>query len=166
MSNTRPVVAERRVVQRQQDRWFAGINWTTLIQGIKHPALNIAIAILPIVIPLLLAQHVLVVVVVFAPSSTAPLLSSAVEECALLVEVLLNVRLQFFRQISHRCNLLFVPSNWVLSLQFLFSLFFFLFSYYFLFSFFFCFLFSFFFCFLFSQNFLFSLFFFFQSELI
>jgi len=100
---------------------------------------------------------VLVVVHVSAPSMTVLLLSFVVEELALLVEVLPDVRLQFTRHISHRCNVLFVLAHRLHSL--LLFLFCFLFSQNFLFLFFF-------FCFLFSQNFLFSFLFFFQSELI
>ena len=154
MSNACPVVAERGVVQRQQDRCFAGAIWIGIIQGPKHPALNINIGIKQPSAPLLLAQHVLVVLHVFAPIVTVLLLSLAVEECALLVEVLFDVRLQFFRFVSHRCNVLFVLRQRFYSLPLLFCL---LFSHNFLISFFF---------FLFSQNFLFSFLLFFQSELI
>ena len=117
MSNGRPVLAEHRVVQRQQDGSFVYPTRIVKIEGIKHGALNIPI----VITPLLLAQHV---PVVFAPlANTSLLLASAVEESALPVEVILNVLLQFNRVISYRLNGLFVPRGLVLFLQLFFCLF-------------------------------------------
>ena len=121
MSNARPVFVERRVVERQKDDRFVGEIWIGTIEGIKHPALKIEIGVVPIVIPLLLAQDVVAVVDVGAPS-TGLLQSFVVEQLALLVEVLSDVRLQFIRSLSHRFDVLLVLGQRLYSLPLLFSL--------------------------------------------